>query len=91
MGCLQVSNTGKGRCLSFRLQRESLDLEGVKLFEKKEETIPSFPSAVHRETFTNPVDHVAPADDSQRHCSRPGKACMGSTDSVGGRETCNSS
>jgi hypothetical protein len=50
MGCLQVSNTGKGRCLSFRLQRESLDSEGVKLFEKKEETIPSPPSAVQRET-----------------------------------------
>jgi hypothetical protein len=50
MECLQVSNTGKGRCLSFRLQRESLDSERVKLFEKKEETIPSPPSTVQRET-----------------------------------------
>jgi hypothetical protein len=29
------------RYLSFRLQRELLDSEGVKLFEKKEETLPS--------------------------------------------------
>jgi hypothetical protein len=46
MECLQVSNTEKGRCLSFRLQRESLDLEEVKLFEKKEETVPSPPSTI---------------------------------------------
>jgi hypothetical protein len=65
MGCLQVNNTKKGRCLFFRLQRESLDSEGVKLFEKKEETIPSPPSVVQRETFTDPVDPVAPTDDSQ--------------------------
>jgi hypothetical protein len=58
MRCLQVSNTGKGRCLSFRLQRESLDSEGVKLFEKKEETIPSPPSTVQRETTIVPVDPV---------------------------------
>jgi hypothetical protein len=62
MRCLQVSNTEKGRCLSFRLQRESLDSEGVKLFEKKEETIPSPPSAVQRETTIVPVDPVAPVD-----------------------------
>jgi hypothetical protein len=55
MRCLQVRNTEKGRCLSFRLQRESLDSEGVKLFEKKEETIPSPPSAVQRETTIVPV------------------------------------
>jgi hypothetical protein len=61
MGCLQVSNTGK-RCLSFRLQRASLDSEGVKLFEKKEETIPSPPSAVQRVTTIDPVDLVAPVD-----------------------------
>jgi hypothetical protein len=58
MRCLQVSNIGKGRCLSFRLQRESLDSEGVQLFEKKEETIPSPPSAVQRETTIDPVDPV---------------------------------
>jgi hypothetical protein len=89
MGCLQVSNTGKGRCLSFRLQ--TLDSEGVKLFEKKEETIPSPPSVVQRETIIDPVDPVAPAEDSQRHGSRPGEAYMGSTDSAGGRGTCSSS
>jgi hypothetical protein len=50
-----------------RLQRESLDSEGVKLFEKKEETIPSPPSVVQRETIIDPVDPVAPVDDSQRH------------------------
>jgi hypothetical protein len=44
--------------------------EGVKLFEKKEETIPSPPSAVQRETIIDPVDPVAPVDDSQRHGSR---------------------
>jgi hypothetical protein len=49
-------------CLSFRLQRESLDSEGVKLFEKKEETIPSPPSTVQRETTIDPVDPVAPVD-----------------------------
>jgi hypothetical protein len=67
MGCLQGSNTRKGRCLSFQLQRESLDSEEVKLFEKKEDKKPSSPSTVHREAFTNevdPVDPVAPADDS---------------------------
>jgi hypothetical protein len=67
MGCLQVSNTRKGRCSSFRLQRESLDSKGVKLFEKKEETIPFPTSAAQRETNIDPVDPVAPADDSQRH------------------------
>jgi hypothetical protein len=39
--------------------------ERVKLFEKKEETIPSRPSAVQRETTivpVNPVDPVAPVD-----------------------------
>jgi hypothetical protein len=61
MGCLQVSNTGKGRCLSFKLQRESLDSEGVKLFEKKEETVPSPPSTVQRETTIDPVDPVDPS------------------------------
>jgi hypothetical protein len=30
--------------------------------EKKEETVPSPPSAVHRETITDPVDPVAPVD-----------------------------
>jgi hypothetical protein len=58
MGCLQVSNTGKGRCLSFRLRRESLDSKEVKLFEKKEEIVPSPPSAVQRETITDLVDPV---------------------------------
>jgi hypothetical protein len=37
-------------------------LEGVKLFEKKEKTIPSPPSTVQRETVIDPVDHVAPVD-----------------------------
>jgi hypothetical protein len=46
MRYLQVSNTEKGRCLSFRLQRELIDSEGVKLFNKKEEIIPSPPSIV---------------------------------------------
>jgi hypothetical protein len=41
MGCLQVRKIGKGRCSSFRIQRESLESEGFKLIEKKEETIPS--------------------------------------------------
>jgi hypothetical protein len=50
---------GKGRCLSFRLLRESLDSEGVKLFEKKEETIPSPPSTVQREIV---IDRVAPVN-----------------------------
>jgi hypothetical protein len=62
MGCLQVNNKGKGRCLSFRLQRETLDSERVKLFEKKEETIPSLPSAVQRETVIDPVDPIDPVD-----------------------------
>jgi hypothetical protein len=62
MRCLQVSNTEKGRCLSFRLQRESLDSEGVKLFEKKEETVPSPPSIVQREIAIVPIDPVAPVD-----------------------------
>jgi hypothetical protein len=44
----------------LRLQRESLDSEGVKLFEKKEETIPSPPSTVQRETIIDPVDPVDP-------------------------------
>jgi hypothetical protein len=44
--------------LSFKLQRESLDSEGVKLFEKKEETIPSPPSTVQRETTIDPIDPV---------------------------------
>ena len=62
---LQVSNTEKGRCLFFRLQRESIDLEGVKLFNKKEEIVPSSPSTVQRETTIDPidlVDLVAPVD-----------------------------
>jgi hypothetical protein len=58
MRCLQVSNIEKGRCLSFRVQRESLDSEKVKLFEKKEETIPSPPSVVQRETTIDPLDPV---------------------------------
>jgi hypothetical protein len=60
MRCLQVSNIGKGRCVSFKLQRESLDSEGVKLFEKKEETIPSPPSTVQMEKTIDPVDPVSP-------------------------------
>ena len=40
-------------------QRESLDSERVKLFEKKEETIPSPPSTTQRETTIVPV---APVD-----------------------------
>jgi hypothetical protein len=62
MGCLQDSNTEK-RMMSqfppgqmFILQTS----EGVKLFEKKEETIPSPPSAVQRETVIDPVDPVDP-------------------------------
>jgi hypothetical protein len=62
MGCLQFSNTGKGICSSFQLQRESLDSERVKLFEEKEETIPSPPSIVQRETTIDPVDPIAPVD-----------------------------
>jgi hypothetical protein len=65
MRCLQFSNIGKGRCLFFRLQRESIDLEGVKLFNKKEEIVPSSPSTVQRETTidpVNPVNPVAPVD-----------------------------
>ena len=62
MGCLQVNNTRKGRCLSFRLQRESLDSEGVKLFEKKEETVPSPPSTIQREIVIDLVDPVSPVD-----------------------------
>jgi hypothetical protein len=95
MGCLQVSNTRKGRCLSFRIERESLDLEGVKLFDKKEETIPSPPSTIHRETIidlvdpVDPVNHVAPTDDSHRHGGRPGDAYMGWRYSTKGRGTCN--
>jgi hypothetical protein len=44
MECLEVSNIGKGRCLSFRLQRESLDSERVKLFEKEEIVVSIFSS-----------------------------------------------
>jgi hypothetical protein len=47
---------------SHLTQRESLDSEGVKLFEKKEETIPSPPSLVQREIVTDPVDPIAPVD-----------------------------
>jgi hypothetical protein len=35
-------------------------LEGVKLFEKKEETIPSPPLAVQRDTTIDPIDPVDP-------------------------------
>jgi hypothetical protein len=41
------------------------NLEGVKLFEKKEETIPSPPSTIQRETTIVPIDPfdpVAPVD-----------------------------
>jgi hypothetical protein len=41
MRCLQVSKQEKEDVYPSRLQRESLDSEGVKLFEKNEETIPS--------------------------------------------------
>jgi hypothetical protein len=58
MGCLEVNKTGKRRCLSFKIQRESLDSEGVKLFKKKEETLPSPPSGVQRETTIDPVDPI---------------------------------
>jgi hypothetical protein len=60
MECLQVRNTRKGRCLSFKLERESLESERVKLFKKKEETIPYPPSIIHRETIIDPVDPVDP-------------------------------
>jgi hypothetical protein len=36
--------------------------EGVKIFEKKEETIPSPPSTVQRETAIDLVDLVDPVD-----------------------------
>jgi hypothetical protein len=32
--------------------------EGVKIFKRKEETIPSSPSSVQRETTIDPVDPV---------------------------------
>jgi hypothetical protein len=47
---------------AFRLQRESLDSKGVKLFVKKEETVPSPPSTIQRETINDPVDPIAPFD-----------------------------
>jgi hypothetical protein len=43
-------------CLSFKLQRESLDSKRVKLFETKEETITSPPLAIQRDTSIDPVD-----------------------------------
>ena len=36
--------------------------EGVKIFKRKEETIPSSPSSVHRETSVDPVDPVSLVD-----------------------------
>jgi hypothetical protein len=54
----QVNN--KGRCLSFRLQRESLDSEGVKLIERKR--VPSSSSTVQREIAIDTVDPVVPVD-----------------------------
>jgi hypothetical protein len=62
MECLQVRKTEKGICLSFILQRESLESERVKLFEKKEETVPSPPSAVQRKIV---IDHVDTVDVSR--------------------------
>jgi hypothetical protein len=54
MRYLKVSNTGKGRFLQSS--------EGVKLFEKKEEAVPSPTSAVQRRTIIDPVYPVAPVD-----------------------------
>jgi hypothetical protein len=39
-----------------------LNSDGLKLFEKKEETVTSPLSAIQRETVTDPVDPVAPID-----------------------------
>jgi hypothetical protein len=47
---------------SHLTQRESLDLEGVKIFKRKVETIPSSPSIVHRETTIDPVDPIDPVN-----------------------------
>jgi hypothetical protein len=45
--------------IAFRRSRESqMEIDG----EKNEETVPSPPSAVQRETVTTPVDPVAPVD-----------------------------
>jgi hypothetical protein len=59
MRCLQVSNIGKGRCLSFRLQRESNYLRR----RKRQYLLP--PSTIQRETTIDPVvlvDLVSPVD-----------------------------
>jgi hypothetical protein len=74
--------------ITFRRSREShMEINS----EKKEGTIPSPPSAVQRETVTNPIDLVALADVPRDIAVGPEEACMGSTNSVGGRGTCNSS
>jgi hypothetical protein len=65
MRYIHVSNKQKIRCLSFRIERESLESEGVKLFEKKEETIPSPPSTFQRETTVDSADPVALVDISR--------------------------
>jgi hypothetical protein len=46
--------TTKEGVFPSRLQRESLDLEESKLFEKKEKTNTFSPSAVQRETVIDP-------------------------------------
>jgi hypothetical protein len=54
--CSRQANN-KGISLSFRLQRESLDLEGVKQIEQRE-TLPSSSSTVQREITINTVDPI---------------------------------
>jgi hypothetical protein len=51
----------KGICLSFRLQRESLDSEGVKLIEKERQYLLPL-QAVQREIAIDTVDPVVLVD-----------------------------